>query len=64
MRDVPPPEERAARHRKLADDLRADPAANGRLRRPRAQAFAPRPYGDAGIPEATTPVRESIACVA
>lgn len=55
-----PREERAARLRKLADGLCADPAANGRFRRLWAQAFAPRLYGEAGIPEATTLLRESI----
>ena len=53
-----PPELRAERLRRLADDLRADPTANGRFRRLWAQAFAPRLYGEAGIPEATTLLRE------
>ena len=48
-----PPELRAERLRKLADDLLADPAAKVRFRRLWAQAFAPRLYGEAGIPEAT-----------
>ena len=53
-----PPELRAERLRKLADDLLADPAAKVRFRRLWAQAFAPRLYGEAGIPEATTLLRE------
>lgn len=55
-----PTESRGGRLRGLAGDLCADPTASGRFRRLWAQAFAPRLYGEAGIPEATTLLRESI----
>jgi len=53
-----PPAGRNERLRRLAEGLCRDPAARKRFQEIWAQAFAPRLYSEAGIPEATSLPRE------
>jgi site-specific recombinase len=56
-----PPGLRGERLRRLADGLCADPAAKRRFQYIWANAFAPRLFSEAGLPEATSLLRELIA---
>src|SRR5215469_15354034 len=56
-----PTDKRAARLRQLAEGILADPVAKARFRQIWAEAFAPRLYAEAGLPEPTSLTREWVA---
>ena len=58
-----PPEIRTERLRRLAEGIGGDPGTRQRFRQIWGQAFAPRLYSEAGLPEATSLLRELIVRV-
>ena len=55
-----PPAKRGERLRHLADGIHGDDAVKERFQQIWTKAYAPRLYAEAGLPEATSPVRELI----
>lgn len=58
-----PPETRTERLRRMADGIGGDTATKQRFQQIWGQAFAPRLFSEAGLPEATSLLRELIARV-